>query len=90
MGYGYRLYLDDLPSATIINGQPEYGSTIPLGYIKGGKQKVNLDYDGMIKDINVFNFLNITVLVHDTPQSKMIGNYDVDGNKSIHVEYGDN
>ena len=33
-GYGYRLYLDDLPSATIIEGKPHYDTHIPLGYIR--------------------------------------------------------
>ena len=68
-GYGYRLYLDDLPSATIINDETFYGSTIPVGYSQGDDKKVHIDYDGILQDINIFNHLDITVLVHETGAS---------------------
>ena len=31
-GYGYRLYLDDLPSATKYDGQDHYDENVPIGY----------------------------------------------------------
>lgn len=33
LDYGYRLFLDDLPSATIQGDKPHYEWTIPLGFI---------------------------------------------------------
>ena len=32
-GYGYRLFLDDLPSATKYDSQDHYDENIPIGYL---------------------------------------------------------
>ena len=83
-GYGYRLYLDDLPNATIIDGQTEYGTTVPLGYSKND-DKVHVDFDGILQDINIFNHLDITVNVTKNMAGKAIQNYD--GTATIEVDY---
>lgn len=31
--YGYRLFVDDLPSATVLEGKTHYEWTVPLGFI---------------------------------------------------------
>jgi hypothetical protein len=58
--FGYTLYLDNLPSATILRDNedkeltPDYGKGIPIGQFEGlGKIVLN-------------NHLDITVVVHDT------------------------
>ena len=35
--YGYRMYLDDLPSATKYAGRDHYDESIPLGYVPEAK-----------------------------------------------------
>lgn len=52
-GFGYTLYLDGLPSATVMHGTKDYMSGIPIGRYEDGK-------------IIVFNHLEITVFVHHT------------------------
>lgn len=58
MGYGYRLYLDDLPSATKYDHKDHYDENIPIGY----RSKTSDDLDSF----NVFNHLDITAIVHET------------------------
>jgi hypothetical protein len=59
-GYGYQLYLDNLPSATILRDkddkelEPDYGKHIPIGQFEG------------LGQIMLYNHLDITVIVHDT------------------------
>jgi len=58
--FGYTLYLDDLPSATILRDKedremaPDYGKGIPVGKFEG------------LGKIMLYNHLDITVVVHDT------------------------
>lgn len=58
--FGYTLYLDNLPSATILRDkenremEPDYGKGIPVGVFEG------------LGKIMVYNHLDITVVVHDT------------------------
>ena len=58
-GYRYKLYLDDLPSATMIRDQknrtlvPDYMQGIPVG-----------EYDRVTKKLKIYNHLQITVKVH--------------------------
>ena len=69
-GYGYRLYVDDLPSATKINGQTSFGSTIPLGYFKEQREdQPPIDGEGLLQEVNIFNHLEITIEVHETMSS---------------------
>jgi hypothetical protein len=58
--FRYKLYLDDLPSATILRDKKNrelpvnYESGIPIGEFQG------------LSKIMIYNHLDITVLVHDT------------------------
>lgn len=58
--FGYTLYLDNLPSATILRDAenreltPDYGRGIPVGKFEG------------LGKIMLYNHLDITVVVHDT------------------------
>lgn len=58
--FGYTLYLDNLPSATILRDsqdremEPDYGKGIPIGKFEG------------LGKIMLYNHLDITVIVHDT------------------------
>ena len=49
-GYGYRMYLDDLPSATVLGDKTYYDTHIPLGYIRW-REKPSEDGDGLIHGI---------------------------------------
>lgn len=59
-GFGYKLYLDNLPSASILRDKDDrekpadYSHGIPIG-----------KYEGLGK-IMIYNHLDITVIVHDT------------------------
>ena len=67
--YGYRLFLDDLPSATAYLGHKHYDELIPLGYYpKSSEREPSKDSDGReeIRPTNIFNHLDITVTVHET------------------------
>jgi hypothetical protein len=50
--YGFKMFLDDLPSATLIN--QIYSDNVPLGYIVYGKSN----------QVVIFNHFEIKVLVH--------------------------
>ena len=58
--FRYTLYLDDLPSATIMRDNdnkelpPNYFEGIPIGKFEG------------LGKIKLYNHLDITVLIHDT------------------------
>ena len=67
--YGYRLFLDDLPSATKYQGHKHYDELIPLGYFtKDSDREAPKDAEGReeMKPTNIFNHLDITVIVHET------------------------
>ena len=57
--YGYQLYLDNLPSATILRDQNkkelpvDYFKSVPIGVYEYGRKMI-------------YNHLDITVIVHDT------------------------
>ena len=67
-GYGYRMYLDDLPSATVLAGKTYFDTHIPLGYIQNSGFKFASLVDGE-KDPSekqkffVYNHLDIEVTV---------------------------
>ena len=67
-GYGYRMYLDDLPSATRYAGQDHFDETIPVGYVP----EVN-EHREDVDQVNIFNHLDITVIVHETELSNHMG-----------------
>lgn len=70
--YGYRLYLDDLPSATKYAGQDHYDENIPLGYVpefEEGEDETELH------PVNIFNHLDIIVTVHETSHSEKFASY---------------
>ena len=55
-GYGYRMYLDDLPSATVYDNQTHYEENIPIGYIERSSGDQEDKYW-------LYNHLDIKVLV---------------------------
>ena len=74
--YGYRLFVDDLPSATVLEGQTHYEWTVPLGYIPEASE---LDTDSewsqqkLFKPVAIYNHLEIKVKVHPTIKSNLLG-----------------
>ena len=84
-GYGYRMFLDDLPSATIMDGTAYYDTHIPLGYIKWTEPGVNgtsstpskgffggLPYKLSPKTY-IYNHLDIEVTIHETGATQIAG-----------------
>ena len=80
-GYGYRMYLDDLPSATIMGENTYYDTHIPLGYIVWRKE--NPTVPGIPIDVKpkprvfIYNHLDIEVIVQETmvTEAKMTTNH---------------
>ena len=76
-GYGYRMYLDDLPSATVIDGKTYYDTHVPLGFIRwterpdSEKKETTFSLFGGIP-VNlkpktfIYNHLDIEVTIHET------------------------
>jgi hypothetical protein len=60
--YGYKLFLDDLPSATIFS-EVQYTDNIPVGYLVSTKGYPLLD-GSVIMEAAIFNHLEIKVKVH--------------------------
>jgi hypothetical protein len=59
--YGYRMYLDDLPSAiTLGEGDTLYEENIPIGFFPSVSQN---SYGGLLKETAIFNHLDLKVLV---------------------------
>jgi hypothetical protein len=71
--YGYKLFLDDLPSATTLPDQEMlYSENIPLGYIVSENQNnYNFDDGNEMIEIAIFNHLDIKVLIHPTILTKI-------------------
>ena len=65
-GYGYRLYLDDLPSGTVDEQKTHFDRNIPLGKMAYADEA----YESQNEEMSVFNHLDITVLVHETLASQ--------------------
>jgi hypothetical protein len=78
-GYGYRMFLDDMPSATVVDGQTHYEWTVPLGFIPDKKNlekflsdKKFMDGRGFIP-VAIYNHLDIKIKVHPTLKSDLFG-----------------
>ena len=73
--YGYRLFVDDLPSATIHENHTHYEQTIPLGYVPDAsainQSKISLK-DAPYKPVAIFNHLEIKIKVHPTAKSSVL------------------
>lgn len=80
-GYGYRMYLDDLPSATVFEHKPYYDAHIPLGYFNTMWLKVRQamrNVPGLSEvsspdekpAVYIYNHLDIVVTVHETALSE--------------------
>lgn len=60
-GYEYKLFIDDLPSATVVPGkngnknEVDYFEGIPIG-----------EYEERTDSLYIFNHLNLTVFTHST------------------------
>ena len=70
------MYLDDLPSATMIGNKTYYDTHIPLGYITFRNVKPNYTVIGMPEipaepRIFIYNHLDIEVLVHENMLTEM-------------------
>jgi len=61
LNYGYNMYLDDLPAAVQMHHDKEYGSKIPIGYLKGDEAAI-------------YNHLDITVKTHNSFLSEHLNN----------------
>lgn len=66
--YGYKLFLDDLPSATTLpNSEVLYAENIPMGYkVSNAFSGMTFDDETPMEEIAIFNHLDITVLIHPT------------------------
>ena len=71
-GYGYRMYLDDMPSATLYDHQDHYDEGIPLGYEAAEDER-----RGDLHEVNIFNHLDITVTVHETELTQRLRSHDM-------------
>ena len=84
--YGYRLFLDDLPSATKYDGRDHYDEQIPLGYVPKPKESdqppVSEGGDQEYQAVHVFNHLDIMVTVHETAAAKKLGTYESGGSST--------
>jgi len=73
--YGYRLFVDDLPSATVSEGKTHYEWTVPLGFVpdsepfQDGPKRSERPY----KPVAVYNHLDIKIKVHPTLKSNLVG-----------------
>jgi len=61
--YTYTLYMDDLPSATIV--RDEHNRDLPPNYFEGIPIGIFSNHKGD-HEIMIYNHLDITVLVHYT------------------------
>lgn len=73
LGYGYRLFLDDLPSATVQDGRTHYEWLIPLGYVIEENKKEPNSSRRPYKPVAIYNHLDIKVKVHPTLKSDYFG-----------------
>lgn len=85
--YGYRLFLDDLPSATVIKGQTHYEWAIPLGFTT---PPMNANEDGRVpyQPVGIYNHLDIKIKVHPTLKSSLVGTKEKETFK-VPVGYSD-
>jgi len=59
--YGYRMYLDDLPSAvTLGEGNTLYEENVPVGFFPFVSAN---SYDSVLKETAIFNHLDLKVIV---------------------------
>lgn len=65
--YGYRLFVDDLPSATIVEGMTHYEYTVPLGFVAEKMSK------NTYRTYGIYNHLDIKIKVHPTLKSDLFG-----------------
>lgn len=72
--YGYRLFVDDLPSATVQNGKTHYEYNIPLGFIPEIDNSTNKEPRlKPYKETAVYNHLDIKIKVSPTLKSDLVG-----------------
>ena len=72
--YGYRLFLDDLPSATVQNGKTHYEYNIPLGFIPETKKSANKEPKMKpYVETAIYNHLDIKIKVTPTLKSNLVG-----------------
>lgn len=76
--YGYKLFLDDLPSATTLpNSEVLYTENIPLGYkLSEGFSGIQFKDGTAMDEIAIFNHLDITVMIHPTILTKVSATTD--------------
>ena len=74
------MFLDDLPSATVMEGKKYYDTHIPLGYIRwtgeGDGEKAS-GFFGIPTNLRprtfIYNHLDIEVMIHETGLTQMNG-----------------
>lgn len=73
--YGYRLFVDDLPSATVSKGKTHYEWTVPLGFVpeEAPPQAQAQRNERPYKPVAVYNHLDIKIKVHPTFKSNVVG-----------------
>ena len=67
--YGYRLFVDDLPSATVQDGKTHYEWTVPLGFSLPPIVTAPTAY----RRVGIYNHLEIKIKVHPTLKSDWLG-----------------
>jgi hypothetical protein len=74
-GFGYRLFVDDLPSATVSDGQTHYEWNVPLGFIpdKDPIEDESERKQRPYKPVAIYNHLEIKIKVHPTLKSNLVG-----------------
>lgn len=85
--YGYKVFLDDLPSATVMpdSEQKLYTENVPLGFIsRQASDSGNYDDEDLWEDsIGIFNHLDLKVLIH--PSLMTTYNLAVDRPQTIKI-----
>lgn len=76
LDYGYRLFVDDLPSATVQDGKPHYEWLVPLGYVAENDHLDSKSSARPYKTVAVYNHLEIKIKVHPTLKSDYFGSSD--------------
>lgn len=73
--YGYRMFLDDLPSAIRYEHQTHNDWLIPLGYVPPRESTNAAEQNWKpIRGVAIYNHLDIKIKVHPTSKSNLFGN----------------
>ena len=80
------MFLDDLPSATRYDGKDHFGENIPIGFVPDDESTLEDAEEDSDREeyhpVNIFNHLDLTVIVHETELANHTGTYSHGGEKT--------